>query len=327
MRMAAPKGMIRHSEVWTLDNFSEHVRCEDEEEKSFNFPVQQDKNLSIYWTMNMMGNGCIHLEISYHLEQNGHDVIWPFTEGKVRFKLLNLEGKVVASSCDLEVASNSWDSLMTQDYITKLGILVNDQVTIVCDVTYIIPDPQPQVQVPFIWGQPVEEESKKKKIPDKAKRPQQPRICSLIHRVKTKKVLHQPAIKLECEANLTKPSALELNAWPLLRLDGRPGSSPYSIPHSFRTAYNQPHVDRKENHSTIIARKEEKQNPAPKRKKKGFCEICNYDYSDLEKHLATTEHKQLLSEQDWAEVDQFCIDNFSPSLLTDTNVTTLYTQE
>ena len=137
-----------------------------------------------------------------------------------------------------------------------------------------------------------------------------------------KNVLQHPAIKLESEANLTRPYTLELKTWPLLRVDGRPGSSPYSIPSSSKHKQKlakRLDVDRDENRATVkvIPRKEEKQSPpAQKKKTNGFCEICNSNYSDLEKHLATAEHQLFVSDtSNWAEVDQLCIDNFSPSLL------------
>ena len=42
------------------------------------------------------------------------------------------------------------------------------------------------------------------------------------------RVLQRPAIKLEDEANPTRPDFKELKAWPDLTYDGRPGSSPFS---------------------------------------------------------------------------------------------------
>ncbi len=133
-----------------------------------------------------------------------------------------------------------------------------------------------------------------------------------------KKTLLPPALKLENEAQLTRPNYLELKAWPVLRFDGRPGSSPYSIPSSSKQKVKKLakrlDVDREENQATAkVPRKEEKQScSAQKKKTSGFCEICNINFSELEKHLVTTQHQEFVFEQaNWTEVDQFCIDNFS----------------
>ena len=45
-----------------------------------------------------------------------------------------------------------------------------------------------------------------------------------------KKQLITPAVKLEGENNSGRPVYKELSSWPVLRFDGKPGSSPFSLP-------------------------------------------------------------------------------------------------
>ena len=130
-----------------------------------------------------------------------------------------------------------------------------------------------------------------------------------------KKHLIAPAIKLENEANNTRPVYLELKSWPVLRFDGRPGSSPFSIPSSSKQKVKKLakrlDVDRDEP-LVKTAKKEEKQSCAQKKKTSGFCEICNTNFSELEKHLSTNQHQQFVVDQtNWTEVDQFCANIWS----------------
>ena len=126
-----------------------------------------------------------------------------------------------------------------------------------------------------------------------------------------KKYLISPVIKIENEAGNTRPVYLELRSWPELRFDGRPGSSPFSVPssskHKNKKLSKRLDVDREEP-VTKVPKKEEKQVcSSAKKKTSGFCEICNVNYSELEKHLVTNQHQQFVVDlQNWTEVDDFC---------------------
>lgn len=136
-----------------------------------------------------------------------------------------------------------------------------------------------------------------------------------------KKRLVPPSIKLENETpNWTRPVYLELKSWPELRFDGRPGSSPFSVPSHSKQKTKQKIskrlvVDREETTDTAskaIKKEEKAACAAQKKKAAGFCEICNINYSELEKHLGTSQHQQFVSEHsNWIEVDQLCVENIS----------------
>lgn len=135
-------------------------------------------------------------------------------------------------------------------------------------------------------------------------------------KVEQKRQLVAPCIKLESTDCNTRPVFLELKSWPVLRFDGRPGSSPFSTPtnskQKVKKLAKRLDVDKEEQPTPKTHKKEEKQAcaAASKRRTGGFCEICNVNYSELEKHLVTSQHQQFVGDQsNWSEVDQFC--NFS----------------
>ena len=133
-----------------------------------------------------------------------------------------------------------------------------------------------------------------------------------------KRPLVAPVIKLESLVSNTRPVVLELKSWPELRFDGRPGSSPFSTPSSSKPRVKKQtkrlEVEKeKEEVSPRVSKKEEKQTcGGHKRRTGGFCEICNINYSELEKHLVTKQHQLFVIDQNnWSDVDIICSFNIS----------------
>jgi len=123
----------------------------------------------------------------------------------------------------------------------------------------------------------------------------------------TKKVLTSPCIKLENEVKNTRPVYQELKQWPVLYFDGRPGSSPFSVPScKQKTKKLAKRLDvQREQPVKKVVKKEDKTVCPVKKRSGGFCEICNKNFSELERHLATEQHIQFVTDQEnWAEVDQ-----------------------
>jgi len=123
----------------------------------------------------------------------------------------------------------------------------------------------------------------------------------------TKKVLTSPCIKLENEVKNTRPVYQELKQWPVLYFDGRPGSSPFSVPScKQKTKKLAKRLDvQREQPVKKVVKKEEKPACPVKKRSGGFCEICNKNFSELERHLTTEQHIQFVTDQEnWAEVDQ-----------------------
>jgi len=128
-----------------------------------------------------------------------------------------------------------------------------------------------------------------------------------------RKALISPSIKLENEANNTRPVHQELRAWPELRFDGRPGSSPYSTPsnsrHKNKKLSKRLDKDKEETPKKVTKNEEKQSTSTQKKKASGFCEICNLNFSDLEKHLVTSQHQQFIADQlNWTEVDELVSD-------------------
>ena len=125
-----------------------------------------------------------------------------------------------------------------------------------------------------------------------------------------KKQLVAPAIKLEEEASLNRPVYAELKSWPVLRFDGKPGSSPFSVPSSnskqkVRKFARRVGISQAENN---LKKKVEKKEVKKVRKSKssGFCEICNTNFSQFEKHLESQQHKDFVEDPDnWSTIDKF----------------------
>jgi len=112
-----------------------------------------------------------------------------------------------------------------------------------------------------------------------------------------------PCIKLENCDGSTRPVFSELKAWPSLHFDGRPGASPFSVPSARQR--NKKLARRLDVQLEPSARKKENQQKAAK-KVRGYCEICNTDFENLEAHLVTELHLRFVNvASNWAEVDQF----------------------
>jgi len=127
---------------------------------------------------------------------------------------------------------------------------------------------------------------------------------------KAQRVLASPCIKLENEVKNTRPVYQELKQWPVLYFDGRPGSSPFSVPsckQKTKKLAKRLDVQREQPVKKVVKKEDKPVCPVKKRTTGGFCEICNKNFSELERHLATEQHTQFVTEQEnWAEVDQ-CI--------------------
>ena len=134
---------------------------------------------------------------------------------------------------------------------------------------------------------------------------------------KIKRVLSSPCIKLENEVKNTRPVYSELKQWPALYFDGRPGSSPFSVPScKQKTKKLAKRLDvQREQPAKKTVKKEDKPVCPVKRKTGGFCEICNKNFSELERHLATEQHLQFVTDQEnWAEVDHCALASLGQAL-------------
>ena len=124
-----------------------------------------------------------------------------------------------------------------------------------------------------------------------------------------KKQLISPAIKLEDEDALNRPVYSELKSWPVLRFDGKPGSSPFSLPTNskqrVRKFARRVGIDQAEsNPKKKVEKKEVKK--VRKSKSSGFCEICNTNFSQFEKHLESQQHKDFVdNSNNWSTIDHF----------------------
>ena len=163
---------FRHYEQWTVDMLSrEHKTkiiqarksagfpCKIYEiEKTFSFPVQ-DRVFRVNWRMTeFKETEFVGFKIDFQLRKDGRALNCPGTPSPVvTFNLQNSEGKVVASSEVLEVTSKAeyrdFRTYLKMDDLKRLGLLVNDNLTIICDVKLMVSSTE---------GKPVEDGSKKK---------------------------------------------------------------------------------------------------------------------------------------------------------------------
>ena len=119
---------------------------------------------------------------------------------------------------------------------------------------------------------------------------------------RTTRPLTAPCIKLESAAATTRPIFAELKAWPSLHFDGRPGSSPFSVPSSRQRNKKLAKRLDLQLEPSAVRRKEE--TVAKVKKTGGFCEICNTSFSSLEAHLVTELHAGFVTCNDnWQEVE------------------------
>jgi len=135
---------------------------------------------------------------------------------------------------------------------------------------------------------------------------------------KAQRLLASPSIKLENEVKNTRPVYQELKQWPALYFDGRPGSSPFSVPsckQKTKKLAKRLDVQREQPVKKVVKKEDKQACHVKKRNSGGFCEICNKNFSELERHLATEQHSQFVSEQgNWAEVDQCMHNSYSQGL-------------
>ena len=129
-----------------------------------------------------------------------------------------------------------------------------------------------------------------------------------------KKQLVSPAIKLEDETSLNRPVYSELKSWPVLRFDGKPGSSPFSLPSNskqrVRKFARRVGISQTDNNLKKKAEKKEVEKKEVKKVRKskssGFCEICNTNFSQFEKHLESQQHKGFVeNSENWTTIDKF----------------------
>lgn len=123
--------------------------------------------------------------------------------------------------------------------------------------------------------------------------------------VTSQRLLTPPCIKLENVARLNKPVFAELKAWPTIYYDGKPGTSPFSVPSSKEKTKKL--AKRLDIHRDVL-KKAKKPSPPKvltKKRQSGFCEICNKSYTDLEEHLGSEGHTQFVNNSyNWREVDE-----------------------
>ena len=110
-----------------------------------------------------------------------------------------------------------------------------------------------------------------------------------------------PCIKLDNCDGSTRPVFSELKAWPSLHFDGRPGASPFSVPSARQR--NKKLARRLDVQLEPTARRKEDSQQKAAKKVRGYCEICNTDFENLEAHLVTDQHLRFVSvASNWAEV-------------------------
>lgn len=123
--------------------------------------------------------------------------------------------------------------------------------------------------------------------------------------VTSARLLEKPCIKLENTARRNKPVFAELKAWPTIYYDGKPGTSPFSVPSSKEKSKKL--AKRLDIHRDVLKKAKKPSPPkvVTKKRQSGFCEICNKSYTDLEEHLASEGHVQFVNNSfNWREVDE-----------------------
>ena len=132
-----------------------------------------------------------------------------------------------------------------------------------------------------------------------------------------KKQLVHPALKLEEDSPNSRPIFSELKNWPVLRFDGKPASSPYSLPSTSRQKSRNfarrvgIEPDQKEilKRSKEAEKKESKRPRKSNKKTEGFCEICNDHFSKFQKHLESQQHREFVdNSSNWSKIDSFTFD-------------------
>jgi hypothetical protein len=112
--------------------------------------------------------------------------------------------------------------------------------------------------------------------------------------------LVEPFIKIDSTVRYCKPVFSELKAWPKINLESYAGISPFSE--------QKKQSARKKLSSRLepVRNKEDikKKKDPVKKKVSGFCEICNVNYSEIERHLRGESHTKFVRDlSNWKELD------------------------
>jgi len=111
--------------------------------------------------------------------------------------------------------------------------------------------------------------------------------------------LVEPFIKLDSTQRYSKPSFSELKAWPKINFESYAGISPFS------EQKKQSARKKLANRLDPVRNKEDfKKKDTVKKKVSGFCEICNVNYSEIERHLRGESHVNFVRDlSNWKELD------------------------
>ena len=103
------------------------------------------------------------------------------------------------------------------------------------------------------------------------------------------RILKKPFIKVEDRSGLYKPCFMEFEKFPSINFESKLGGCPFEDPVIFQTR-------------KTLAKIEDK--------KERFCECCNVYYTDLDKHLASRQHRDFATnDSNYARVDEFIVRN------------------
>ena len=118
--------------------------------------------------------------------------------------------------------------------------------------------------------------------------------------------LAAPFIKLDSTLRHARPSFLELKTWPRINLEGYAGTSPFSdqrksLKHRNRLSIGGAGDSRVE---SLRVKEELRKKECAKKKVSGFCENCNVNFSELERHLRGEVHQKFVrNSANWKELD------------------------
>jgi hypothetical protein len=116
--------------------------------------------------------------------------------------------------------------------------------------------------------------------------------------------LAEPYIKLDSTLRHARPSFLELKVWPKLNLDGYAGTSPFSDQRKSLKHRNRLNIAGDNRVESTRAKEELRKKECAKKKVSGFCENCNVNFSELERHLQGAQHQKFVRDAaNWKELD------------------------
>jgi hypothetical protein len=116
--------------------------------------------------------------------------------------------------------------------------------------------------------------------------------------------LAEPYIKLDSTLRHARPSFLELKAWPKLNFDGYSGTSPFSDQRKSLKHRNRLNLGGDNRVESLRAKEELRKKECAKKKVSGFCENCNVNFSELERHLRGEVHQKFVrNSANWKELD------------------------